>query len=468
MKTRFCPSPTGNMHLGNARTALFNALFAKSQSGSFLLRIEDTDAARSHEDYDAGLQYDLRWLGLEWQEGPEVGGAQEPYYQSQRQAIYNRYYQQLQDAKLVYPCFCSDQQLAISRKVQLASGQPPRYSGTCRHLTAEQIAEKQAEGLKPVLRFEVPANESIEFHDLVRGQQSFNSRDIGDFIVRRADSTASFIFCNALDDALMGVTHALRGDDHLANTPRQLLILKALNLSAPHYGHIALIMGSDGSPLSKRHGSRSIKELREEGFLPIAIVNYLSRLGHYYTETGFMDFETLAARFDSTAMGAAPSRFDASQLLHWQKEAVAQTSNEALWEWMGMGNDVHARVPEEKRELFINIVRHNVVFPRDALHWATILFATQLDYTEEAKAVLQTAGSAFFQAAVDLINEVGSNFKELTTRLQAQSGLKGKALYQPLRVALTGELSGPEMPLVVELLGAEGMRTRLNHHAASL
>jgi glutamyl-tRNA synthetase len=460
MKTRFCPSPTGNMHLGNARTALFNALFAKGQSGTFLLRIEDTDALRSHADFDTGLQEDLRWLGLDWQEGPRVGGDQAPYYQSQRQAIYDQYYQKLQQAKVVYPCFCSDQQLAISRKVQLASGQPPRYSGICRNLTPEQVAQKQAEGLKPTLRFEVLTNEPIEFHDLVRGLQSFNSRDIGDFIIRRADGTASFIFCNAVDDAVMGVTHALRGDDHLANTPRQLLILKALNLPAPQYGHIALIVGSDGSPLSKRHGSRSIKELHEEGFLPIAIVNYLSRLGHYYTETGFMDLETLAARFDSTSMGAAPARFDAIQLLHWQKEAIAHSSNEALWEWMGRA--VHARVPEANRDLFIKIVRHNVVFPVEAMHWAAILFAKQLNYSQEALDVLRPS-SVVLKAAIALIDETGVDFKALTNRLQETTGLKGKALFQPLRVALTGELAGPEMIPVVQLLGVDGIRARLQH-----
>lgn len=299
MKSRFCPSPTGHLHLGNTRTALFNALLAKNQSGHFLLRIEDTDESRSFDHYTQALLDDLHWLGLDWQEGPEVDGPHAPYWQSKRQSIYAEYYEKLIQRQLAYLCFCTDSELAIERKVQLASGQPPRYAGHCRNLTAAEIETKLEKGCLPTLRFCVPKNQTIEFNDLVRGIQRFNTDDIGDFIIRRADKTASFIFCNAIDDALMGVTHALRGDDHLTNTPRQLLVLQALDLPAPNYGHIALIVGHDGSPLSKRHGSQSLLELREEGFLPEAITNYLARLGHNYKQTHYLSLAELSAHFSA-------------------------------------------------------------------------------------------------------------------------------------------------------------------------
>ena len=260
LKTRFCPSPTGFLHLGNMRTALFNALFAKNQQGTFLLRIEDTDKTRSEERYTDALCADLKWLGLQWNEGPGCDSAAGPYWQSQRQTVYDTYYQQLEAGNWVYPCFCTEQQLALARKLHISSGKPPRYTGICRNLTPEMVQEKCAQGLKPTLRFRVPLDQETVFHDLVRGDQRCNHHDMGDFIIRRADGTPPFMYCNAIDDALMGVTHALRGEDHLTNTPRQIMILKALNLPIPTYGHISLIVGADGTPLSKRNGSRASYE----------------------------------------------------------------------------------------------------------------------------------------------------------------------------------------------------------------
>lgn len=460
MKVRFAPSPTGEMHLGNARTALFNALFARHQAGEFLLRIEDTDLARSKPELVALLQTDLRWLGLEWQEGPGISGPHAPYVQSQRQAIYEQYYQQLVDQKLVYPCFCSDTQLELMRKLQLASGQAPRYSGVCRELTAEQIAERYENGQQATLRFRVPANRIIEFDDLVRGMQRVSSNDIGDFIIRRADKTASFIFCSPLDDALMGINYVLRGDDHLSNTPRQLLLLEALGLTAPQYGHIALILGTDGTPLSKRNGSFSIKQLREDGFLPAAINNYLARLGHYYSQTEWLDEAGLAQHFNVKALSTSPAHFDRNQLLYWQKVGLSQTSAEVLWKWMGSA--VAAIVPVAERDTFIATVRHNVVFPVDALQWAETIFQQDtLIYSDTAKASMQQAGAKFFAVAHASLQEHGVNFAAINKALQQELNVKGKALYQPLRLALTGLDHGPEMAPLLSLLGQEKAAARL-------
>ncbi len=461
MKSRFCPSPTGLMHLGNARTALFNLLCAMHEKGNFLLRIEDSDQTRSEELFVTALFKDMEWLHLSWDEGPLKEGKHAPYFQSQRHEIYDQYYKKLEQLGDVYPCFCSDEQLALNRKIQRSQNQPPRYPGTCRQLTKEQVAEKIAQGEKPTLRFKVEKNQIIAFDDFVRGKQIFKSDDIGDFVIRRADGTASFMFCNAIDDSLMGVTHALRGEDHLTNTPRQLLILKALNMPAPRYGHMALILGSDGSPLSKRNGSRSIEELRNMGYLPLAILNYLSRLGHHYAENHLLNLQQLAEIFSIEALQKSPARFDEQQLQFWQHEAVLHCDEALLWQWMGEG--VHRIVPEANQKNFIELVRPNINFPQDALLWAEALFNPHLEYSHDAKQIVKNAGIEFFQFAISFIEKEGIDYKKLCAALTEKFNVKGKALFQPLRIALTGELHGPELAGVMQLIGIERIKARFEH-----
>ncbi len=444
--------------MGNARTALFNALVAKRDQGIFLLRIEDTDQERSKAEFTEQLMQDLRWLGCDWQEGASVGGDQQPYWQSQRGDIYAYYYQQLIDCQRAYPCFCSEEHLAVTRKIQRSQGQPPRYPGTCRHLTIDECQAKIAAGQQPTLRFKMPDDTTIEFIDLVKGPQSFASNDIGDFIIRRANGSSSFMFCNAIDDSLMGVTHALRGEDHLANTPRQIAILNALDLRLPGYGHISLILGQDGAPLSKRNGSRSIATLCQDGYLPLAVVNYLARLGHYYENTNFMLFEQLANEFSNQSLSKSPARFDSQQLLHWQKEAVAAADADTLWQWFG--EKVHQLVPADKQQQFIALVKSNVVFPTEVLHWATILFENNITYSDEAQQVLDNADSELFLFAAKAVQEYNTDFKAIVNFVKDHVAVKGKALFQPLRVALTSELHGPEMAPIAEMLGAERMLQR--------
>lgn len=459
VKTRFAPSPTGFIHLGNARTALFSALHARRTQGVFLLRIEDTDRARSEERYTDALKEDLDWVGLLWQEGPDVGGDAGPYHQSQRAEIYDRYYQQLERNGVAYPCFCSEQQLSVSRKVQMSSGKPPRYAGTCARLTPEQVREKLAQGLKPTLRFRVPAGKPVRFDDAVRGAQTFASDDIGDFIVRRTDGTPAFFFCNAIDDALMGVTHVLRGEDHLTNTPRQILILEALGLRVPSYGHISMIVGADGAPLSKRTGSQSLRELREGGYFPLAVTNYLARLGHAYERTDFMTLDELAAGFETSRLGRAPARHDVNQLLHWQKEAVARATVDALWVWMGP--EVHRLVPDDRVSEFVAAVRPNVIHPSDAQHWARVIYGDHLALNDDARTVIQHAGKEFFTHALAALDAHPRDFKALAEKVKEATGAKGKHLFHPLRVALTGEAHGPEMARILEMLPPERARARL-------
>jgi glutamyl-tRNA synthetase len=446
------------IHIGNARAALFSALYAGKNHGVFILRIEDTDAVRSEEKFVESLQDDLNWLGVNWQEGPLVGGDYGPYWQSQRQAIYAKYYDILAEKKLVYPCFCTDQELNLARKIQLSSGQAPRYSGKCLKLSAEQIAERLAAGDKPALRFIVPNGTTITFEDTVKGQQAFQSSDIGDFVVRRADGTSPFLFCNAIDDALMEVSHVLRGEDHLANTPRQILILQALGLHVPKYGHLSLIVGEDGSPLSKRHGSFSVTDIRAQGYLPIAIMNYLARLGHTCDVQALLNFTDLAQHFHLDKLSRSPARFDLSQLNYWQKLAVQALDVAAVWRWLG--EDLRVRIPVDCQDLFAETMRANIEFPYEAVEWAHAFFDADLKLDAEAEVIIRDAGETFYAAANQSVAQHGVAIKEVFNDLKDTLGVSGKKLFMPIRVALTGKTHGPELANIAALLGQEKMQER--------
>ncbi len=481
MKTRFAPSPTGYIHLGNVRTALFNWLAAHAQQGSFLLRIEDTDLERSEPVYRQALIEDLRWLGLDWDEGPEAGGDKGPYLQSERDEVYRHYFELLQQKGLAYPCFCTAQELSVSRKLQRSAGRPPRYAGTCANLSAQEIEEKKQRGLSSTLRFRVPAEGRVGFTDGVRGRQEFACQDIGDFIIRKSDGSPSFFFSNAIDDALMGVTHVLRGEDHLTNTPRQQMLLEALDLEPPQYAHISLIVGQDGAPLSKRHGSKSVRELRTEGYLPLGVVNYLARLGHHYENEAFMSMQQLAQQFSLQHLGKAPAHFQPEQLLHWQREAIVHADDQQLWQWMcGVERDglrVEQFVPADMHIGFVRAVRDNLTMPEDALDWAANLFCESGIYANDAEDTIREAGSGFFQAAIAHLGEqTAGRFKSFAEAVGAATGRKGKKLYMPLRAAISGEIyargwssdwaRGPQMAVLWELLGPARIARRLELAAA--
>lgn len=454
-KTRFAPSPTGLIHIGNARTALFSALYGES----FLLRIEDTDLERSRMEFVEELLRDLRWLGIGWQEGPHQAVADAEWFQSQRSAVYAEYYRRLEQQGAAYPCFCSAVELEVSRKLQASQGLPPRYSGKCANLNADEIERKLAEGLQPTLRFRVPRERTVIFEDLIKGEQRFETNDIGDFIIRRADGSAAFFFSNAVDDALMGVTDVLRGDDHLANTPRQLLILEALDLPIPRYGHTALILGDDGAPLSKRNGSRAIAQLREEGYLPIAVVNTLARIGHSYEREELLSWPDLALEFRLSRISTAPSRFDIAHLNHWQELALRAADEDTLWDWLY--EETRLLVPSERRLAFLDIVRSNCRFPAEADRWAKTLFTDELELDETARNWVMTAGEGFFLHAIDAANEHPHSYADFLDSLKRRSGAKGKKLFMPLRVALTGRTDGPELDRLYAILEPHRLHHRL-------
>jgi glutamyl-tRNA synthetase len=453
--TRFAPSPTGALHLGNARTALFSHLWARKTGGKFILRIEDTDSERSQDRFRDQLMTDMRWLGLDWDEGPDVGGPSGPYRQAERGEFYGDLYAQLLARALAYPCYCTAEDLELSRKLQRMSGKAPRYAGTCRGLTAAERAERETRGLRPTLRFAVPIDRQIEFNDAVHGPQRFASDDIGDFIIRREDGTPAFFFCNAVDDSAMGVTQVLRGDDHLTNTPRQIMLLDALGMRSPAYGHVGLLVGDDGAPLSKRHGSTSVHEFRERGFLSIAVLNHLFRLGHASDIDGWLPAAEMPRHFRPRHLGRAPARFAVSQLMHWQKESLERLAAADFRAWLSADDSIE----------FIDLVRHNVILPADAVAWRKVLNGELEPLGAEEQRIVAAAGAKFFSAALDASESSNGNLKLLTQRLKEQTGRKGPDLFMPLRVALTGRAHGPELALLLKLMPADTVRRRLEIHA---
>src|SRR5438270_2243232 len=315
MRVRFAPSPTGQLHVGNARTALFNWLLARGQGGAFILRIEDTDAERSTRESEATILRDLRWLGLDWDEGPDLGGSHGPYRQSERLHLYQSYAKELLTGDAAYHCFCSTAQLDADRQEALAAGRPARYAGTCRRVSREDAAERIAAGERPAIRFRIPENRDVVFEDAVRGDVRFHTDVIGDPIIVRADGTPAYNFAVVVDDALMEVTDVMRGEDHISNTPRQVLLYEALGFTPPNFAHLALVMGPDHSPLSKRHGATSVAEFRAKGYLPEALVNYLALIG--WSPGGgdeLLPIDELARRFSLEAVGHSAGVFDEEKL----------------------------------------------------------------------------------------------------------------------------------------------------------
>ena len=457
--TRFAPSPTGALHLGNARTALFNDLAARASGGHMILRIEDTDAERSDEALLAGLLADLRWLGLGWAEGPDVGGTHGPYRQSERGDVYAEALDDLRSQGRVYPCFCSPEELKLSRKAQLAAGRPPRYAGTCAALSPDEVARRIGSGARPALRFRVPAGRVVEFDDLIHGPQRFASDDIGDFVVGRADGSVAFFLGNAVDDAAMGITLVLRGDDHLANTPRQIMLLEALGRAVPRYGHLPLLLGPSGSPLSKRDGAAGLADLRLQGYLPGALRNYLVRLGHACAVDGWLDADEMVRHFDLGRSSRSPAHFDEAQLRHWQREAVTRATEAELLDWL---SDRLDRLGDAgRRAAFLAAVRGNLLFPDDVAPLVAIVCEAQVRLDADAAREVGAAGPGFFEQALDAWRVAAPDFKAWTRAVGVATARKGAALYMPLRAALTGSTHGPELAPLVALMGREKVAERV-------
>jgi nondiscriminating glutamyl-tRNA synthetase len=466
MRLRFAPSPTGQLHVGNARTALFNWLLAHGKDGTFILRIEDTDAERSTRESEASILEDLRWLGLDWDEGPDVEGPHGPYRQSERLHLYASYANELIGGDHAYYCFCSPQQLDAGRREALAAGRPPRYSGTCRGLAKEEAQRRIDAGERPVIRFRVPEGIEVSFEDLVRGEVTFSSEVIGDPIIVRSDGRPAYNFAVVVDDALMEITHVIRGEDHISNTPRQLLMYQALGFTPPSFAHLSLVMGPDHTPLSKRHGATSVAEFRERGYLPEALVNYLALIGWSPGSAGenveLLPVDELARRFNIEDVGHSAGIFDQEKLAwmnrHYMRAAApARLVAEALRYFVRAGFVVQ-RTPEAMAylgsllPLAVGSVdrleeipeRVRFVFEYDA---AAALARPEVAATIAEPGAREVVAALAAEITGPLLDREA--FRAVASRVKDRTGQKGKALFHPIRVVLTGEGGGPELDLSV-------------------
>jgi glutamyl-tRNA synthetase/nondiscriminating glutamyl-tRNA synthetase len=472
MRLRFAPSPTGLLHVGNARTALFNWLLARGGGGTFILRIEDTDVQRSTRESEAGILEDLRWMGLTWDEGPDVGGPHGPYRQSERLDLYRSYAHQLIVHGHAYYCFCPAEQIEADRRAAMEAGRPPRYAGRCRDLPADEAGARVTAGEAAVIRFRVPEDRDVVFQDVVRGEVRFSTEVIGDPVLVRSDGNPAYNFTVVIDDALMEITHVIRGEDHISNTPRQVLIYEALGLQPPVFAHLALVLGPDHAPLSKRHGATSVAEFRARGYLPEALANYLALLG--WSPGGgdeLLEMHEMARRFALESVGHSAAVFDREKLAwvnrHYLRLAApGRLTDLAMPSFLTAGfvlsDSAEARSFVES---VVPMASGSIDRVEQMPERLRFLFAFDPDEAitrDDVQEVLREPGAR--EVIDQLARELGGAgrldreaFRAAATRVKQATGQKARHLFHPIRVALTGEAGGPELDLAVPAIdrGAE-------------
>jgi nondiscriminating glutamyl-tRNA synthetase len=476
-RVRFAPSPTGELHVGNARTALFNRLFAGHYHADFVLRIEDTDRVRTSGIFEANLLQDLAWLGIEWDEGPGRGGPCGPYHQSERLPLYRAQLERLIAAELVYPCYCTDEELEAERLGLLSRKMTPRYMGKCRNLTAEARDRMKAEGRPAAYRFHAPTG-TITFSDLIRGPMRFEGAALGDFIIVRSNGVPAYNFAVVIDDHLMGITHVIRGEDHLSNTALQILLYQALGFAPPQFAHHALILGWDRSKLSKRHGATAVREFRERGILPAALLNYLALLGASFGEgKEIFTIGEMIREFSIDRAGKSGAVFDEDKLvwlnsLYIRKESPATLAAHMRPFISAAGYD---HLPEARLDKIIEAVRDNLTNLAEIGHYLRIFDDEAFELSAEALHIL--AAEEAMKVAVCLLTllddpgavPVGDDllYKTTTLLLSEKTGLQGKKLFMPLRAAVTGRTKGPELDRCFAVLGKASIQRRLRRAIAA-
>lgn len=475
MKVRFAPSPTGPFHIGGARSALFNWLLARHEGGTFLVRIEDTDLVRSSRASEENIKAALKWLGMEWDEGIDVGGPNGPYRQTERLPIYKKEVERLIAEGKAYYCYCTQEELEAERKAQMAEGKTPVYGGHCRHLTEEQIEQYKKEERKPVVRLRVPEGETFEFDDMVRGHVSFQSSGVGDFIIMKSDGIPVYNFAVVVDDALMGITHVIRAEEHLSNTPRQIAIYHALGYEIPKFGHISLILGADHKKMSKRHGATSVEEYKNLGYLPDAVVNYLALLG--WSPKGDQEIftrEELIREFSMDRVSSNDAVFDIEKLnwinFQYMKKLDADQLLDAVLPFLEKAGYAETPLTDAKRDWLkraVWCVREHLYYGAQAPENVKIFFEDLPDVTdpdmlammhEETTPVILGA----FKTAVENLDAfdpdtIKTTFKQVMKDVK----IKGKYAFMPVRIALTGSMHGPDMYDLISLMGKEKVLARL-------
>lgn len=475
LKVRFAPSPTGPFHIGGARSALFNWLVARHADGTFLVRIEDTDLKRSTKESEENIKDSLKWLGMNWDEGIDVGGPHGPYRQTERLDLYKKEVQRLLDEGKAYYCYCSAEELEVSRKAQLDAGKTPIYDEHCRHLTEEEKAKYEAEGRKPVVRLKVRKDGVFAFDDMVRGHVEFQAAGVGDFIIMKSDGIPVYNFAVVIDDAFMEVTHVIRAEEHLSNTPRQLAIYEALGYKPPKFGHISLILGEDHKKMSKRHGATSVTEYRNMGYLPEAVVNYLALLG--WTPKGEQEIfteEELIKQFSMKRVSSNDAVFDINKLnwinFQYMKKLDADQLYALIFPFLVKAGYVEESVTEEKKDWLKKVIwfmKDHIYFAGQAAEELKFFFEDMPALTDEAILSImkaETSGKllkAFIEDLKALETFDQAEIKKCFNACMKAQGIKGKAAYEPTRIALTGVTQGPGMFEMMELFGREKTMDRL-------
>jgi len=482
VRVRFAPSPTGPFHIGGARSALFNWLLARNLGGKLVLRIEDTDVERSTKESEENIKEALRWLGIDWDEGIDVGGPYGPYRQMERLPLYREYTDRLLASDQVYHCYCSEAELEAERQDLLAKGELPRYLGRCRHLTVDDRARLEAEGRRPVVRFKVPENKQIIINDLVRGMVCFESNGIGDFVIVKSDGIPVYNYAVVLDDALMHISHVIRAEEHLSNTPRQLLIYEALHLPVPQFGHISLILGEDRTKMSKRHGATSVDQYRSLGYLPEALINYLALLGWAPGgEEELFSREELVAQFSLDRVAKNPAVFDINKLNWINAQYMRRISPEELTE-LAMPNLVAAGfitaspTAEQKSWLIAAVaaVQEYVSYAAQLVEHVAVFFVDTVTFeNEEVKEVLRDPDipvvmDIFRTKLADLETVDESGVKAILKGIVKELKLGGNKVYMPIRIALTGNAHGLDLLKLIVLLGKARTLARIEATLKSL
>lgn len=477
VRVRYAPSPTGYLHIGNARTALFNYLFAKHYDGDFVIRIEDTDIARNLEDGESPQFSNLEWLGLNWDESVNKDGGYGPYRQSERGHIYKPLIDKLLAEDKAYKCYMTQEELEAEREEQIARGEMPRYGGKHAHLTLEEQKAFEAEGRQPSIRFRVPQNKTYTFNDIVKGEVSFDSNGIGDWVIVKKDGIPTYNFAVAIDDHYMEISHVIRGDDHISNTPKQLMIFEAFGFETPKFAHMTLIVNEERKKLSKRDGQilQFIEQYKDLGYLPEALFNFIGLLGWSPEgEEEIFSKEEFIKIFDEKRLSKSPAFFDKKKLEWINNQYMKEKDSETVFE-MTIPHMVKAGLlPESPSEAELSWARDLVGLYQEQMSYAgeivplsELFFREHLDFSDEAKEVLN--GEQVPTVMTELIKQFESlepfdepaEIKKSIKAVQKETGVKGKQLFMPIRVAVTGQTHGPELPNTIALLGRDKVLSRL-------
>ena len=476
VRVRYAPSPTGNLHIGNARTALFNYLFAKHYGGDFVLRIEDTDFKRNKEEGERSQLKYMDWLGLDYDEG--IGKEKEfgPYRQSERIEIYQKYAEQLLAEDKAYKCYMTAEELEAEREEQVANGLPPRYSGKHAHLTKEEQERFEKEGRKPSIRIRVPQDRTYSFNDMVKGELSFEGKDFGDFVIVKNDGVATYNFAVAIDDHLMEISHVLRGDDHVSNTPKQLVVYEALGFKPPIFGHMTLIVNENKKKLSKRDETiiQFIEQYDDLGYLPEALFNFITLLG--WSPEGEQEIftrEEFVKIFDEKRLSKSPAFFDNNKLTwinnqYIKAQPLERIVNIALPFFVKEGVATQEEVDNNRAwfEKLISLYQPQMSYGAEIVELTKQFFVEEIKFDEEELEILkQDTTVAVFEDFLEKLEVAGDfsseNIKTLIKTIQKDTGVKGKNLFMPIRIASTGSMHGPELNTSLELLGRDRVVARV-------